>query len=1095
MRFVLLLLTLLIFPITGGAEEAGLTRLLRFPHIQGDKIAFVYAGDIWVVDAQGGVARRLTSHKGLELFPKFSPDGKWIAFSGEYSGTRQVYVMSVEGGEPRQLTFYNDVGPLPPRGGYDHQILGWSPDGKHILFRANRLPWSERMGRPYMISFEGGNEWPLPIPESGGGNFSPDGSKFVYTPIEREWRTWKRHRGGRAQDVWIYDLKANTSEKITDWRGTDNQPMWIGDTIYFTSDREHTLNLYAYNTKTKKTRKVTNHTDYDVLWPGVGRNQIVYEAGGYIYRFNPENDKSERVPIRVFGDLPQTVAYHKNVKANIAGASLSPSGARAVITARGEIFTVPAKEGEIRNITNSQGIREMDASWSPDGKWIAYLSDRSGEYEIYLRRQDGSGEERRVTTDGDIWRFAPVWSPDSKKLAFGDKKQRLRYVDIETGKITDADRATNNDIFTYRWAPDSRWLAYTKTGANNLSSIWVHSLTDGKNYQLTSGQTNDTDPVFDPQGRYLYFVSNRDFNLQFSGFEFNYIYTNPLRVYVGILSKDGPALFLPTSDEEKLGEEKRPETAIQNEGGKDKAAGQAAAAAPADAVKPTVKEVKIDVEGFENRVRAIPGTPNSYRSLSATASGVLYLVGQPAALKFYNLDAKKEETITEGIINYSLSADGKKFIFRKGEDYGIAAVQPGQKPTDGLLALNKLEMKITPREEWRQMFLDGWRIWRDWFYDPNMHGVDWQKMRARYEPLVAFIATRTDLDFVLGELGGELNAGHVYVNSGDQIRVERVDNGLLGAEIVPHQSGYYQIAKIFPGENWHEDFRSPLTEPGVKVRKGDYIIAIDGRSVRDVKNFYELLENKADRVVTLLVNDKPEPAGAREERVRPVSSEGNLRYLDWVQSRKEYVERMSNGRIGYIHMPNTAVEGNRELFKYFYPQINKDALIIDDRYNGGGFVPDRMIELLDRPILNYWARRGLELSSVPGFAHNGPKAVLINGYSSSGGDAFPYYFRKRGLGKLIGTRTWGGLIGISFNPGFVDGGSVSAPSFRFVDTDGKWAVENEGVAPDIEVVDRPELVVKGQDPSLEKAVELLLEELKTNPVKRVKTPVAPDESK
>jgi tricorn protease len=1101
MRLVLSLFVALLFSIPVSAQETQLARLLRFPDVHEDKIAFIYAGDVWIVDANGGVARRLTTHKGLELFPKFSPDGKWIAFSAEYSGTRQVYVMNINGGEMRQLTFYNDVGPMPPRGGYDYQILDWTPDGKNVLFRGNRLPWGERMGRPFLVPIDGGMETPLAIPESGSGMFSPDGTKVVYTPIEREYRTWKRYRGGRAQDVWIYDLKANTTEKITDFLGTDNQPLWVGNTIYFTSDREHMLNIYAYDLKTKKVRKVTNHTDYDILWPSAGPKQIVYQCGGYIYRMDASSGKSERVPIQIFGDLPQTMPYFKNVRSNIETAGLSPTGARAVFGARGEIFTVPAKEGEIRNLTMTQGIREMNPTWSPNGRWIAYLSDRSGEYEIYLKNQDGAGEERRITTDGDIWRFPPVWSPDGKMLAFADKKQRLRYVAVDSGKVVDVDRATLNDITTYRWSPDSRWLVYTKVGENNLSSIWVHSLPESKNYRLTSGLTNDSDPVFDPKGRYLYFLSNRDFNLTFSGFEFNYIYTNPTRVYVAVLSNDGPALFLPTSDEEKANEEKSAEKPPEKPAEKPAEEAKANSGAEAKAVngvKPSDTVVKIDVAGFENRVRAIPGSPSNYRSLDAIASGVLYLVGTDTVqLKLYNIDAKKEEVILEGINNYDISADGKKVLFQKGQDYGIASIQAGQKVTEGLLGLNKMELKIDPRAEWKQVFVDGWRILRDWFYDPGMHGVDWQKMRERYEPLVAYVGTRADLDFILGELGGELNAGHVYVSSAppDPQQNDRINGGLLGAEIVAHESGYFRIAKIFPGENWQENFRSPLTEPGVKVKQGDYILAVDGRSTKEVKNFYALMENRANRVVSLLVNDRPELQGAHEEKVRPVSQEGNLRYLDWVQSRREMVERTSGGRIGYIHLPNTALEGNRELFKYFYPQVNKEALIIDDRYNGGGFVPDRMIELLGRTRLNYWARRGLEPTQTPGFSHQGPKVTLINGYSSSGGDAFPYYFRKMGLGKLIGTRTWGGLIGISGNPGFVDGGGISAPSFRFYSTDGKWAVENEGVSPDIEVLDRADLVAKGQDPSLEKAVEWLLEELKKNPPAKVKQPPPVDESK
>jgi tricorn protease len=1101
MRYwIFLTVVLLCFAVDSFAQENELTRLLRFPDVSKTHIAFVYAGDIWVTDINGGTARRLTSHEGTELFPKFSPDGKWIAFSAEYSGSRQIYAINVEGGDPRQLTFYNDVGPLPPRGGYDNQVLDWSPDGKNILFRGNRVPWGERMGRPYVVPFAGGMETPLAIPESGGGMFSPDGTKMVYTPIERENRTWKRYRGGRAQDVWIYDLKANTSEKITDYVGTDNQPMWVGDKIYFTSDREHTLNLYCYDLKTRQTRKVTNHNDYDVLWPAASQDYIVYQCGGYVYRFDPKTENSQRVAIRVYGDLPQTMASYRNVRQFINGAEISPSGARALFAARGDLFTVPAKDGEIRNLTQTPGIRELNPIWSPDGKFIAYWSDRTGEYELYVRKQDGIGEERRVTTDGDIWRFPPIWSPNSRLVAFADKKQRLRYVDVETGVVKDVDHGQYNDITYYRWAPDNRWLVYTKDGANGLSTVWVYSLPDNKTYQLTSGRRNDYEPVFDPKGRYLYFLSDRDFNLNFSSFEFNYLYDSPTRVYVALLNNDSPALFQPLSDEEKASADKDEKAADADDKGKGKAKGKEKDSDKDDKDSKDKKlTVKIDPVGFENRVRALPVATGNYGGLSAIDSGVIYInvADSEQRLRLYNIDTRKEDTIVEGVFTYDLSADQKKLLVRRGQDYAIISTQPGQKiGPDNLLNFSKLEMKVDPRAEWKQVYWDGWRILRDWFYDPNMHGVDWKKLGKRYEELVPFIATRADLDFVLGELGGELNAGHVYVNSSpDQPRVDRINGGLLGAEIVAHSSGYFQIDKIFPGENWHDNLRSPLTEPGVKARKGDFILAVNGRSTKEVKNFYELMENSTNRTMTLLINDKPSLEGAHEAKVRPIVSETSLRYYDWVESRRQYVEKLSNGRIGYIHVPNTAVEGNRELFKGFYEQFHKDALIIDDRYNGGGFIPDRMVELLDRPVLQYWARRGIELQPVPNISHQGPKAMLINGYSSSGGDALPYYFRKRGLGKLIGTRTWGGLIGLSGNPGFIDNGSVSVPTFRFLGTDGMWDVENIGVAPDVEVVDRPELIHKGQDPSLEKAIEMLMEELRKNPPVKVKQPPAPDESK
>jgi tricorn protease len=1076
MRKLLTILALLVCAHTTLGQEK-LTRLLRQPDIHGDTVAFVYAGDIWLAPANGGDARRLTSDEGMEYFPKFSPDGRWIAFTGDYSGSRQVFVISVDGGAPRQLTFYNDVGNLPPRGGIDNRVLDWTPDGKHILFNPHRLPWSDRMPAHYVVPAAGGMETPLRIPEGSAGSYSPDGTKLVYTPIEREFRTWKRYRGGRAQDVWIYDLASNKAEQLTNNQYTDNQPMWVGNTIYFTSDREDgRLNLWSYDLGTKQTRKLTNHTDYDVVWPSADRNQVVYESGGYLYRF--ANGQSNRIPIRVYGDFRNTLPYHKNVRDNIEWYVVSPTGARALFVARGDVFSAPAKEGEVRNITQTPGVRERDAVWSPDGRWIAYLSDKGGDYEIYVRPAEG-GEERQVTNNGKAWRFAPVWSPDSKLLAYSDKDHALHYVDAASGKVTTVDSDEYSDITDYRWSPDSRWLTYTKDNEAQFSSIYVYSLPQAKAFRLTSGMTNDANPVFDPKGRYLYFTSNRDFNLTFSAWEFNYVYTDPTRVYVGVLAEDGPALFLPQSDEEKA-------TAPPAD-----AAGGAAAAPAADKdKKPAAVVVKIDPANFENRVRAIPGSPGNYGNLNALPAGVLYMTGNDAqSLKFYNVEDRKEETIVESLQGYELSANGEKLLLSLGRNsYSIINAKVGQKPAESMLKLDNMEMRVDPKAEWVQEFNDAWRILRDWFYDPGMHGLDWAGIREKYGQLVPYVAHRADLDYILGEVAGEMNAGHVYVGSPSDVnRVERVDNGLLGAEIVA-ADGYFKITNIYPGENWHEAFRSPLTEPGVKVREGDYILAVDGVPTRGVDNFYRLLENKADRVVTLTVNSTPSTAGARQERVRPVKKETNLRYLDWVQSRREYVEKASGGRIGYIHLPNTGAEGNRELVKGFYPQVEKDALIIDDRYNGGGFIPDRMIEILDRPVLNYWARRNLKPTAAPAAAHVGPKVMLINGYSASGGDALPYYFRKRGLGTIIGTRTWGGLIGISGNPTLMDGGSVSAPQFRFFDTEGMWAVEGVGVAPDIEVVDRPDLVAAGQDPSLEAAVKLLMDQLAKNPVKR---PVVP----
>ena len=683
--------------------------------------------------------------------------------------------------------------------------------------------------------------------------------------------------------------------------------------------------------------------------------------------------------------------------------------------------------------------------------------------------------------------------------------------------------ASYNDITQYRWSPDSRYIAYVKGGGRRLTSIWVYGLDDSKARQLTNSGSNEFEPYWDPQGRYLYFLSNRDFNLTFSGWEFDYIYTDPTRVYVGILAKDGPALFLPQSDEEPVQNDTgtpgvpggpgakgakgnkgtqppQPpkldlltDQVADSEGKKPEKTAPGGEDNKPDRATPKSVRVKIDFDGFDQRVRALPGKPGDYRDLTANADGVFYRNGRAGDVKLrvYNLKDEKESVVLEGVDGYDISADGKKLVFAKGEDYGIVDAAPNQSAS-ALLALDRLEVKVVPREEWRQEYVDAWRILRDWFYDPGMNGVDWKAMRDRYARLVPYMASRSDLDFILGELGGELSAGHVYVERpADESSVKRIPGGLLGAEIEADPSGYFRIAKIYPGENWLADFRSPLTEPGVRVAAGDYILAVDGQTTKGVDNFYRLLENKAKRVVTLLVNGSPAIAGAHEERVQPIERELNLRYLDWVRTNREKVTRLSGGRIGYIHLPNTAVEGNRELFRGFYAQSNKEALILDDRYNGGGFIPDRMIDLLHRPLLNYWAARGIEPYPTPGFVNAGPKACLINHSAGSGGDAFPYYFKKLGLGPLIGTRTWGGLIGLSGNPPLLDGGSLSTPAFRFLSTEGKWDIEGVGVAPDIEVVDSPDKVAKGQDPSLEKAVEVLLEQLKKNPPVQVTVPPAP----
>ncbi len=1067
-----LLICFTFFHLTAAAQT---TRLLRFPDIHNDRVVFVYGGDIYAADVDGGAARQLTAHKGQELFPKFSPDGRWIAFSAEYSGTRQVYVMPANGGTPRQLTYYNDVGVMPPRGGFDHQVLGWTRDGKDILFRANRLPWGVRMGRFYTISAEGGLERPLAIPEGGTGSFSPDGKRMAYTPIAREWRTWKRTRGGRAQDIWTFNLETLDAQRLTDHIMTDNQPMWIGERIYFTSDRAFRLNIYSMAVDGEQVKQHTHHKDYDVLWPSDGPGGIVYECGGYIHLFDPNTTTTRQLAITVGSDARQSLPVIKDVSTAIASFELSPNGKRALFDARGDLFTVPAKHGEIRNLTRTQGVREHSPAWSPDGSTIAYLSDQSGEYEIWVRPSHGEGPARRLTNGSATWYFSPQWSPDSKRLAYADVNNGLHWIDVESGTVRDVAKGRRAAITHYRWSPDSRWIVYTSAAPSDLNGIWVYDLQDGTTQLLSSGFSNDYSPVFSADGTHIFFISTRDFNLSFSSFEFRYVYNRAARVYAGALTGSAAPLRPFRSDEQTSDSEKK----TDDNNGKGS------------------PRVEIDAEGFADRIVALPGPAANYFSLNATADAVFYLRSDDGPRKLYRYDikAQKEEEVIEGIRGYTLSADGKSILFHQGTNWGIVASTAGQKSDKGTLDLSRMDMKIDLRLEWKQIFSDAWRLMRDWFYDPGMHGVDWQAVGRQYEQLLPFVSRRSDLDFILGEMVSELNAGHTYVDSGDEPRVERIENGLLGCEFEDDGSAHYRIGKIFRGETWHEAFRSPLAEHGVDVRVGDYLIAVNGQEIPTTENPYRYLENTVGRTVTLSVNSRPTSEDARTVTVRPVNSETQLRFLDWIERRRAIVDSASGGALGYIWIPNTAVEGNRELFRWFYPQARRKGLIIDDRYNGGGFIPYNMIELLEREPLNYWARRSQEPFSAPDVFHQGPKACLINGYSSSGGDAFPYYFRLRGLGTLIGTRTWGGLIGLSGQPAFVDGGSLNIPTFRFMDTEGNWAIENEGVSPDIEVIDRPDEVARGRDPGLERAIEILMEKLERGVPQRPVPPAPPDESR
>jgi tricorn protease len=804
--------------------------------------------------------------------------------------------------------------------------------------------------------------------------------------------------------------------------------------------------------------------------------------GGQLWVLNSATNIAAPINVEITYDNPNLHAYYKQVKDDIHSFNVSPTGKRALFDARGDIFSVPAENGQIVNLTNTQGVREIYPTWSPNGKYIAYHSDASGEYEIYLLENKKGAKPRQLTSNSTAWKYDAEWSPDSRYLVYSDRTMNLWLMDVESGKQTAIDQAVTSEIRSYTFSPDSDWIAYNKESENDLSAIWVYQISTSKAFQLSDDRFDDFSPVFSKCGKFIFFVSNRDFNLSFSSFEFDYLYNNASRLYAVALTNDGTRLNKRKTDEEKV-----KDTAAETPNKDDKKS--------KDEPKKEEKAiVKIDFEGINGRIEALPVSAGNYRMIGAAEGGLLYAAD--GKIMRYNMADEKTEEILDRAFFAIPTADGKSILYRSGSDYGIAKVAPGQKAGSGKLSLDGMEMKIDPRQEWDQIYTDAWRIFRDYFYVNNLHGVDWEGLKASYGALLPFVGSRFDLDYILNEIVSEANAGHAYVDWGDIPRVKRVNTGLLGAEIEADASaGLYRIMKIYEGENWNPARRSPLTEAGVDVKEGDYLVSINGHPLTLADNPYSLLENLSEKDVEITVSNKADGSNARTSTVKTIDSELELKYHNWVLERRAMVDQLSGGRIGYIHVPNTSFDGNRELFRGMYAFHNKEALIIDDRYNGGGFIPDRMADLLDRRTLTYWHRNGMQPSKAPGIAHDGPKVMLINGYSSSGGDAFPYFFKKLGLGKLIGTRTWGGLIGISGNARLVDGGYISVPRFGIFDENEEWIIEGVGVYPDIEVVDRPEKLAKGEDPGIEKAVEVLLDELEKNPVKKVNPPTPPDRSK
>ncbi len=1076
------------------AEGATEGRLLRFPALSKYSIAFVYAGDLWSVPRAGGQAKQLTTDPGLEWSPRFSPDGRWIAFTGQYDGNKDVYLIPAEGGVPKRLTWWADVGTPSERQGPNNLVMGWTPDGKRILFRSRHQAWEDRAGRLYTVSIDGGMPEQVGVPEGGYAAFSPDGKKLLYNRIFQNFRTWKRYRGGMTQNLWIYDLSANKLDKITENDNTSTDPMWIGDTLYFNSDRDKTLNLFSCDTGGKNVKKLTQFDDYDVRWASAGPGGIVFENGGYIHLLDVASGKEAKVSIQVPSDRRAIRPEFKKVGDQLTDGSLSPEGKRAVVAARGDIFTVPAEKGTIRTLTSSSNANDRSPAWSPDGRWIAFVSDLTGEDEIWRIAQDGKTAAEALTSGSNRRLFAPIWSPDSKKIAFADKDLKLYVMDVGSKKVTQADQAKYGEITWYTWAPDSRWLTYYKPNFEGFQQVYLYSLDSGKATRVSSEMNVSYDPIFDPEGKYLYFLSDRDYNATVGSFDFSFVYNNPTRVYALTLRKDLPSLFAPESDETPIDGKDGKDEADKSDDEKDGKGKDSKKGDKKEEKEKKPQPVRIDLDGIEERIAAFPIDPGNYSSLRANKSAIFFMSGganlltggedSMGDLHAFDLEKKKDGILIKGVGGFDLSPDGSKLGYLAGETFGIVDAKPGEaKVGDGTLKTEGLQARVDYLAEYKQMFDESWRLERDYFYVPNMHGLDWPAMKKKYEVMLPYAGHRTDLTYLIGELIGELNIGHTYVGGGDAPKPHSVPIGLLGADyVLDKASGRYNIGRILLGENWLEARRSPLTEPGVDAPAGSYLLKIDGVELKAPDTPDELLQNKIVGTVTLTLNSKPSLDGGREVVVRPVSDESDLRYYDRIETTRRKVDEMTGGKIGYVHIPNMGGEGLNEFVRQYYPQIRKQGLIIDDRNNGGGFVSELIIERLRRVLMGLGNARNTEgIGTYPSQVFYGPMVCLINHYSASDGDIFPYYFKQYSLGPLIGTRTWGGVVGIRGYTNLLDGGYVTRPEFGTYGLEGKWVIEGHGVDPDMEVDNRDDLVMAGRDPQLEKAIEVLQEQIKKNP--------------
>ena len=1047
------------------------TLLLRHPSISNDKLAFAYGSDIWVAARDGSNPQRLTINPDVEFNPSISPDGKWVAFSGNYEGNIDVYVVSVNGGNPRRLTYHpgTDV------------VRGWN--GSKVIYASGKASAMPRYSRLFQVDAFSGEDDPMPMPEATQASVSPDGKYTAYIKVNdpsdgnRNYRPFKLYRGGLMPRVWIFNNSTFDVEEIPGSKGNNNmRPVWVGDAVYFLSDRDNrNINVYSFNTKTKEVKKLTDYKDYDVKTLQSDGKDLVFEQAGKLHLLNLASGKITDLKLSLNADIITRRPHYEDGEKFIRSWDISPTGVRALFEARGEIFSVPVEKGDVRNISRSPGTNERSPAWSPDGRWVAYFTDEGGEYKLKIRDQKGGKDDILIKLDEGNFYYNPQWSPDSKKILYSDKHMKLYYVDIAEKKpvFIDEDIYDRPDAFFYSsWSGDNNWITYNRKLKNNLRAIFVYDVANKKTHQVTDGSSEAGYPTFSKDGKYIFFTASTNYGRSIGWLDMS-SYENPVRnsIYAIHLSKNTPSILSPESDEEPV--RKAGDTAAKP------------SAAP--------KNIRIDFDDIDQRIVALPMPEKNYANLQGMADGKLFFVqrepGSPqAALMVYDIQKRKTEQFVAGAGNFALSADGKKLLYNVGNAYYIVSTAAKPNGTDGKLSLAEMKVWSDPEKEWAQMFNEVWRIERDFFYVENMHGANWKGIKTKYEKFLPYVAHREDLSYLFNDMMAELVIGHNYVQQGDYPDAINVNIGMLGAdyELV---NGRYRIKKIYSGLNWNPTFTAPLTQPGVNVQEGDYILAVNGVPVDSKTDIYSAFQNTAGKQISILVNSKPSTDGAKEYTVVPVASEVNLRLMNWVEENKRKVAKLSNGRLAYVYLPNTGGDGYTFFNRYYFSQLDKDGVIVDERFNGGGSAADYIIDMLNRKVTNYWKNRDGDIMKTPEALIDGPMAMVTNGYAGSGGDLMPFLFREKKLGPLVGTTTHGILVGIYNYPVLMDGGTVTAPRLGIFSKDGKWIIENEGVAPDVEVEQMPKDVIAGRDPQLEKAVELVMKQLA--PKKEIKAPPPP----